>query len=55
MNTSELKIIAYELKRYLPIIEKAEADPEIWGKLTEGTGVATANGYRFVIKKLEKK
>lgn len=38
-----------EMLRYLPIIERAEADPELWARLTEGTGVATANGYRAAL------
>ena len=40
-----------EMLRFLPIIERAEADPELWGRLTAGTGIATANGYRAAIKK----
>lgn len=40
-----------EMLRYLPILDRAEADPEIWESLTEGTGIATANGYRAAIAK----
>lgn len=40
-----------ELVRFLPIIERAEADPELWARLTEGTGIATANAYRAAIQK----
>ena len=40
-----------EMLRYLPIIERAEADPKLWAQLTEGTGIATANGYRAAIAK----
>ena len=40
-----------EMLRYLPIIERAEADPELWEKLAAGTGIATANGYRAAIAK----
>ena len=40
-----------EMLRYLPILERAEADPEIWEKLTDGLGIATANGYRAAIAK----
>ncbi len=40
-----------EMLRYLPIIERAEADPELWERLTAGTGIATANGYRAAIAK----
>lgn len=42
--------IASEMARYLPILERAEANPEIWAKLTAGTGIATANGYRHAMK-----
>lgn len=38
-----------EMRRYLPILERAEADPEIWTRLTEGTGIATLNGYRSAL------
>lgn len=38
-----------EMVRFLPIIERAEADPELWAKLTAGTGIATANAYRAAI------
>jgi hypothetical protein len=40
-----------EMIRYLPIIERAEADPELWERLTSGTGIATANAYRAAIVK----
>ncbi len=40
-----------EMLRYLPIIERAEADTELWERLTDGTGIATANGYRAAIAK----
>lgn len=42
-----------EMLRFLPILERAEADPEIWEKLTEGTGIATANSFRAAIAKAE--
>ena len=38
-----------EMVRFLPIIERAEADPELWTRLTKGTGIATANAYRAAI------
>ncbi len=44
-------LMANEMARYLPIIERAEAAPEVWSRLTEGTGIATANGYRDAIAK----
>lgn len=40
-----------EMLRYLPVLERAEADPELWGRLTEGLGIATLNGYRAAITK----
>lgn len=40
-----------EMLRYLPVLERAEADPEIWEKLTAGLGIATLNGYRAAIAK----
>ena len=40
-----------EMLRYLPIIERAEADAGLWARLAEGTGIATANGYRAAIAK----
>jgi len=39
-----------EMGRYLPVINRAE-DSEIWGDLTDGTGIATANGYRAALVK----
>lgn len=38
-----------EMLRFLPVLERAEADPELWARLTEGTGIATANAYRAAI------
>jgi hypothetical protein len=40
-----------EMMRYLPVIERAEADHEVWIKLTDGIGIATANGYRAALTK----
>ena len=42
-------LMRQEMKRYLPIIERAESDTETWTLLTLGTGVATANGYRHAL------
>jgi hypothetical protein len=39
-----------EMGRYLPVINRAE-DSEIWGDLTDVTGIATANGYRAALVK----
>jgi hypothetical protein len=42
-----------EMRRYLPVMERAESDPELWARLTEGLGIATLNGYRAAIAKAE--
>ena len=42
-----------EMLRYLPVLERAEADSELWARLTDGLGIATLNGYRAAIKKAE--
>jgi hypothetical protein len=42
-----------EMRRYLPVLERAESDPELWARLTEGLGIATLNGYRAAIAKAE--
>lgn len=46
MTDEEIK---NELLRYLPVLERAEADPEIWEKLTQGLGIATLNGYKKAV------
>jgi hypothetical protein len=45
-----LQRIVSEMKRYLPVIEALEKEPELWERFTKGTGIATANGYRNAIK-----
>ena len=40
-----------EMLRFLPILERAESDPELWARITEGLGIATLNGYRAAIAK----
>lgn len=40
-----------EMQRFLEVIERAEADSEVWTRLTAGTGIATANAYRAAIAK----
>lgn len=41
-----------EMLRYLPIFESLEKNHPIWWDfLTQGTGIATLNGYRNVIAK----
>ena len=44
-----------EMLRYLPVLERAEAEPELWERLTAGLGIATLNGYRAAIAKAEGK
>lgn len=39
------------MKHYLLILERVEEDPELWGELASGTGMATLNGYRAIIAK----
>ena len=43
-----------EMIRYLPVLERAESDTELWARLTDGLGIATLNGYRAAIAKGEK-
>jgi hypothetical protein len=40
-----------EMRRFLPLIERLEANPSLWVDLTSGLGIATANGYRAAITK----
>lgn len=42
-----------EMERYLPILERAEemGGGGVWGTLTDGTGIATINGYKAAIAK----
>jgi hypothetical protein len=49
-TTKVLGRVHGEMIRYLIILERAEADPEIWAKLTACTGIATINGYRHAIE-----
>ena len=42
-----------EMLRYLPVLERVEADSELWARLTDGLGIATLNGYRAAIAKAE--
>lgn len=48
-----LDLAVKELQRFLPVIEAAEKDPEVWALLTQGTGIATANGYRNAISRAQ--
>jgi hypothetical protein len=41
-----------EMLRYLPVLEALEKnEPDMWAFLTQGTGIATLNGYRNAITK----
>lgn len=45
-------LMLQEMLRYLPVLERIENDmPAIWYEMTQGTGIATLNGYREAIKK----
>lgn len=50
----ELAQLRSEMLRYLPLIEKAEQYRHTWTFLTEGTGIATANGYRAALQQKER-
>lgn len=47
---AEITQLRSEMLRYLPLIEKAEQYRHTWAFLTEGTGIATANGYRAALQ-----
>ncbi len=38
-----------EMERYLPILEALETMSPLWANLTQGTGIATLNGYRAAL------
>jgi hypothetical protein len=40
-----------EMQRHLPVLEELERTISWWDCLTQGTGIATLNGYRNAIKK----
>lgn len=46
---AEIAQLRSEMLRYLPVINKAEQYRQTWAFLTEGTGIATANGYRAAL------
>lgn len=52
LESAAPKMLA-EMLRYLPVLDRAEADPELWGHLTHGLGIATLNGYRAAIDALK--
>lgn len=51
---AEIAQLRSEMLRYLPVINKAEQYRHTWDFLTEGTGIATANGYRAALQQKEK-
>lgn len=52
---AEIAQLRSEMLRYLPLIEKAERWSSTWAFLTEGTGIATANGYRAALQQEQRK
>ena len=50
----EITQLRSEMLRYLPVINKAEQYRHTWAFLTEGTGIATANGYLAALQQKEK-
>lgn len=38
-----------EMTRFATVIERANGNPLLWIQLTDGTGIATPNGYRQAI------
>lgn len=46
----EIAQLRAEMRRYLPVINKAEQYRHTWDFLTGGTGIATANGYRAALQ-----
>lgn len=51
---AEIAQLRSEMLRYLPVINMAEKYHHTWAFLTEGTGIATANGYRAALQQKEK-
>jgi hypothetical protein len=46
--------LAAEMRRYLPLLEYLEREtPSSWSLATMGTGIATLNGYRAALARLE--
>lgn len=48
-----LEVVIRELKRYLPVLEKLYDTASEWYHFTQGTGIATINGYKNAIKNAE--
>jgi hypothetical protein len=42
-----------EAKRFLVALQHAESEPQIWERVTRGTGIATTNGLKRAIENLE--
>jgi hypothetical protein len=41
--------LASEMQRYLPLLERIEADLALWERMTVFIGIATLNGYRAAL------
>lgn len=50
LNSAAPDLLA-EMQRYLPVLERLEAEPDLWERFTSGLGIATLNGYRKAIEK----
>lgn len=50
MTQTPLEQIIREMQRYLPVLQALENEPEAWNACTQGTGIATLNGYKNALK-----
>ena len=50
---NHIAIMEREMKRYLPVIERLEERPMAWIAITDGLGIATSNGYKEALRKME--
>lgn len=51
---AEIDQLRSAMHTYLPLINRAEQYHHTWAFLTEGTGIATANGYRAALQQKER-
>jgi len=47
---AKVERLGKEMLRYLPVLEALEANPSAWEWYTDGTGIATLNGYRATLE-----
>jgi chromosome segregation ATPase len=47
---AEVERLKREMRRYLPVLDALEASHSAWQWYTDGTGIATLNGYRAALK-----